>query len=163
MCSKPQLRKLDFFILFIHGKAETRQPTSFNNQCHSDVCGGVAVRAPYPGPPSRSSQCLLQYLLVLLSQTETNCSCKHTYLLSVWRGTSKEYTMRNEVIKRATKAGRNEALSFSCGSAVHTLQELRKRGEGRGGEMRRRRRKEKRNPTMSNSLQQYQQVKSTAE
>lgn len=55
--------------------------------------------------------------------------------------------MRSEIIKRTTKAGRNEALSFFSGFSAHTLQELRR------GKKNKRRRKEKkkrnRNPTMS--------------
>lgn len=86
---------------------------------------------PSPGPESRSNP----YLLILPSQGVLFCPAKgkQTVPISIHiffpfgQGASKEYTMRNEIIKRVTKAGRNEALSFSSGFSAHTLQELKKK------------------------------------
>lgn len=63
------------------------------------------------------------------------------------RAASKEHTMRSEIIKRTTKAGRNEALSFFSGFSAHTLQELRR--EKKNKRRRKEKKKRNRNPTMS--------------
>lgn len=74
----------------------------------------------------------MRYLLILPSQGVLFCPGKGQQAAPISihiffpfrQGASKEYTMRKEIIKRVTKAGRNEALSFSSGFSVHTLQEL---------------------------------------
>lgn len=88
-----------------------------------------------PELTSRSNPYLLWYLLILPTQgvlflpakgKQTAPTSKHIFF-PFGQGASEEYTMRNEIMKQVTKAGRNEALSFSSGFSAQTLQELLKK------------------------------------
>lgn len=65
--------------------------------------------------------------LIFPSQRKQTAPITSHIFFPFGEGTSEEYTIRNEIMKRVTKAGRNEALSFSSGFSAHTLQELLKK------------------------------------
>lgn len=103
------------------------EPTSFMKLYCSQARDGVSLNGSLPRT-SKQKQSVSYAIPAYFAQPKGNKRPPISIHIPLpfRQGVSKEYTMRNEIIKWVTKAGRNEALSFSSGFSVHMLQELNK-------------------------------------